>query len=67
MNPGHEDFPALLAEALDVLHAHADDPRDAAEALGCSPSQLIKLLKEEHRALAQVNERRRQAGRHPLR
>jgi RF-1 domain len=67
VNPEHEDFPALLAEALDALNAHGDDPREAAEALGCSPSQLIKLLKEEPRALAQLNERRRQAGRHLLR
>ena len=44
----------------------ATEPRDAAVALGCSPSQLIKLLKEEPRALAQVNERRRQAGLHTL-
>ena len=57
---------ALLAEALDVLHASGDDPRAAAEALGCSSSQLIKLLKEQPRALSQVNGRRRQAGRHPL-
>jgi hypothetical protein len=66
VNPEHEDFPALLAEALDVLHALGDDPRAAAEALGCSPSQLIKLLKEEPRAWVQFNARRRQAGRHPL-
>jgi hypothetical protein len=43
-----------------------DDPRDASERLGCSATQLVKLLREEPRALARVNERRRQAGRHPL-
>jgi hypothetical protein len=67
VNPEHEDFPALLAEALDALHAHGDDPRGASESLGCSATQLIKLLKEEPRALSQLNERRRLAGRHPLR
>lgn len=67
INPGHDDFPALLAEALDVLTAMDDDPRAASEALGCSATQLVKLLGEEPRALAPVNERRRQAGRHPLR
>jgi hypothetical protein len=67
VNPEHEDFPALLAEALDVLEARDDDPRAASEVLGCSATQLVKLLKEEPRALARVNERRRQAGRHPLR
>ena len=66
VNPEHEDFPALLAEALDVLDAVGDEPRAAAEALGCSPSQLIKLLKAEPRAWVQVNARRRQTGRHPL-
>jgi hypothetical protein len=67
INPGHDDFPALLAEALDVISAVEDDPRAASEILGCSATQLVKLLGEEPRALAAVNERRRQAGRHPLR
>ena len=66
MNPEHDDFPALLAEAMDVLQAMDDEPRAAAEALGCSATQLVKLLKEEPEALAQINGRRRQAGRHPL-
>jgi RF-1 domain len=66
VNPDHNDFPALLAETLDVLHACGDDAKAAALILGCSPSQLIKLLKEAPRALGLVNERRRQAGRHPL-
>lgn len=66
VNPEHEDFPALLAELLDVLQAVGDEPRAAADALGCSPSQLIKLLKAEPRAWVQVNVRRRQVGQHPL-
>lgn len=66
VNPDHVDFPALLAEALDILHAHSNDPKSAALALRCSPSQLIKLLKVTPRALILINERRRQAGQHPL-
>ncbi|MFI5458557.1 MAG: peptide chain release factor family protein [Isosphaerales bacterium] len=66
VNPHHHDFPALLAEALDVLHAGGDDAKAAALVLGCSPSQLIKLLKDAPRALGLINDRRRQAGRHPL-
>jgi hypothetical protein len=66
INPAHDDFPAVLAEALDVLAATASDPKRAAMALGCSPSQLIKLLKEEPRALTRLNDDRRQAGLHPL-
>jgi hypothetical protein len=67
VNPEHDDFPALLAEALDVLEEAESDPKRAADALGCSPSQLVKLLKEEPRAFAPINERRRQAGLHLLR
>ncbi len=60
INPEHEDFPALLAEALDVLAETGNDPRRAGLALGCSPSQLIKLLKNEPRALGMINDQRRQ-------
>jgi hypothetical protein len=56
-----------LAEALDVLEACEMDVRSASERLGCSPSQLIRLLKLEPAALALVNRRRGQAGLHPLR
>jgi hypothetical protein len=66
VNRRHDDFPALLAEALDVLFAGADDPKAAARLLGCSPSQLIRFLKEAPRAWGLINERRRTAGRHPL-
>jgi hypothetical protein len=66
INPEHDDFPALLAEALDVLAVTGNEPRRAALALGCSPSQLIKLLKDEPRCLGLVNDHRRQAGLHPL-
>jgi hypothetical protein len=67
INPRHEDYPALLAEALDVLCACGDEPKAAADELGCTPSQLIKLLKQSPRALGLVNESRRKAGRHLLR
>jgi hypothetical protein len=66
INPEHDDFPALLAEALDVLAETGHDPKRAAAALGCSPSQLIKLLKDEPRGFGVVNDHRRQAGLHPL-
>lgn len=66
VNSAHEDFPALLAEALDVLAASADDPKTAGAHLGCTPSQLVKFLKQEPRALASVNRRRAAAGQHEL-
>jgi hypothetical protein len=62
VNPSHDDFPALLAEALDRLDASRWDLRSAAAALGCTPSQLVKLLKDEPRALLLVNARRRALG-----
>lgn len=58
----HDDFPALLAEALDVMAASAMDAKVAARALGCTPSQLLKLLQQEPRAFLQVNHRRREQG-----
>lgn len=66
VNPEHDDFPALLAEALDVLAAHHFEPRSAADRLGCTPSQLIKLVKDEPRALRTLNDRRTALGLRPL-
>jgi len=63
----HDEFPALLAEALDVLAACDADVQRAAASLHCTPSQLTKFLKLEPRALAQTNARRRQIGLRPLR
>lgn len=67
VNPSHEDFPALLAEALDRIAAHQGEVKPAAEALRCTPSQLIKLLKKEARALVLVNRWRDGQGLGPLR
>jgi hypothetical protein len=67
INPQHEDFPALLAEALDVLAACDFDALRAAGLLECTPTQLVKLLKLEARALDDVNQQRRARHMHPLR
>jgi len=67
VSPAHDDFPALLAEALDVLTACEMDTRTAAEAMSITASQLTKFLKIEPNALAQVNEHRRKLGLHVLR
>ncbi len=67
VNPEHEDFPAILAEALDVLHLYEDDLPAAAEALRVSRSQLIKLLAKAPAALHALNQRRQQRGHKPLR
>ena len=63
----HSDFPALLAEALDAS-ADADwDVRRAADHLGCSTTQFVKLLQVEPSALQLVNGHRQKAGLRPLR
>ena len=66
VNSGHDDFPALLAEALDAVVRCGFDLKPASAFLGCSTSQLVKFLKVEPRALQQVNERRTQLGLHQL-
>ena len=67
INPAHDDFPALLAEALDALEAHEHDAKSAATALGCSATQLVGLLRDEPRALAMVNAERAAKGLHAYR
>jgi hypothetical protein len=67
VSPTHDDFPALLAEALDVLAAAEFDPKRAGETLACSASQLVKILKKEPRSLAEVNQQRQRRGDHLLR
>ena len=63
----HEDFPALLAEALDVLAASDADPKHSAARLTCTPSQLVRLLKLDPRALRLVNQWRSERKLHRLR
>ena len=58
LNAEHEDVPMLLAEALDVLASREYDPKSAGDVLGCSSSQLVKLLKLEPKSLVKVNQER---------
>lgn len=62
INPEHDDLPPLLAEALDVLEDRDLDTKAAGDVLSCSSSQLVKLLKVEPKALAQVNQGRAARG-----
>lgn len=66
LNPSHDDYPAMLAEALDFIDACGADVKAAAERLGVSPTQLIKLLKTAPRALQQVNDARKARHMHAL-
>jgi len=66
VNPTHDDFPAMLAEALDQLHDTGGQVAEAAQRLGCSGSQLTRFLKDEPVALKLVNTWREQGGHRPL-
>ena len=66
VSQSHGDFPALLAEALDVISACSADVKAAAESLQSTASQLIKFLKQEPRALQLVNEWREAKNLHRL-
>jgi hypothetical protein len=62
INASHDDFPAILAEALDAVYAADLEAKAAAQKLGCSSSQLVKLLQAEPRAIERINSRRREVG-----
>lgn len=66
MNATHDDYPALLAEALDNLWTCDLDPGRAAARLCCTPSQLVKLLKNHPPALVVLNAHRSAGNLHLL-
>lgn len=65
-NPAHHDFPALLAEAMDMIAACGLDAKKAAVRLCCSASQLVKLLKDHPPALEELNRQRAERDLHPV-
>ncbi len=62
----HDDFPALLAEALDWIAFFEFDLKQASEKLGLSTSQLVKFLKLDNRGMKLVNTGRAERGMHRL-
>lgn len=62
INPEHEDYPALLAEAMDVIVARRYDVAGAAGALGVTMSQLTRLIRHERHAFALINGGREAIG-----
>jgi len=62
LSEDHDDFPTLLAEALDVLATFDWNVVPASGALGISATQLVKLLRAEPRAFRKLNEARANAG-----
>lgn len=66
INEEHDDFPALISEALDWVW-WSEDVKAASEGLGVSTSQLVKLFAKEPAALRLVNDLRAASGLGPLR
>ena len=62
VSESHLDFPALLAEALDVLYHVNFEVTPAAEQLQISTSQLIRFLKRCPAAFRLLNQARQQRG-----
>jgi hypothetical protein len=62
INPNHQDYPALLAEAMDVIWARKFDVAGAAGVLGITMSQLAKLVRHERHAFSLVNQGRTDRG-----
>ena len=62
INPTHDDFPALVAEAFDQLHGTGWQIAPAAERLGVSRTQLVGLFRKAPAAWAALNAHRSAAG-----
>ena len=61
-NENHNDYPSLLAEALDAIDAKEYDVRRAAAALGCSTTQLVRFIAKNSEAWTSVNAERVSRG-----
>ena len=62
VNPRNRDYPALLAEALDVVGVCDFDVGGAAGKLGVTMSQLARLIRHDRPAFAWVNQGRKTRG-----
>jgi hypothetical protein len=58
----HDDYPALVAEAIDRLAMVGFEMRPAADPLGVSMSQLVKLFRHQPAAWVAINRLRSEAG-----
>jgi hypothetical protein len=57
-SPTHHDYPALLAEVLDVIADAGWDHSTAALRLDTTPSQVLKFVKDHPPAYARLNQER---------
>lgn len=62
----HDDYPALVAEALDTLQSYNFLMPPAAEALGVTSTQLSRLFRKDAAAWTLLNRQRTSVGLRPL-
>ena len=62
VNGEHADYPALLAESLDVLAQTDWNVSETAPLLRTTTSQLVRFWKKEPHALVRVNDERARRG-----
>ena len=66
ISAAHDDYPAVVAEALDHLAPAGGDLRPVAEALHVTPTQLANLFRREPAAWQRLASLRAEHGRPPL-
>lgn len=66
ISAGHDDYPALVAEALDQLQAHGFHIAPTAEVLGVSGTQLVGLLSKSPAGWVALKTHRAELGLPPL-
>lgn len=66
VSAGHQDFPALVSEALDQLQLATFEIPLAAEKLGVTGTQLVRLFKKSPAAWVALNRHRANLGLPPL-
>lgn len=62
ISASHDDYPALVAEALDQLQAHGFQITPTADALGVSGTQLGNLLRKSPVGWVALNKQRAKLG-----
>ncbi len=62
INEAHVDYPALLAESLDVLAQTDWNVSETAPLLSTTTSQLVRFWKKEPHAMVRVNDERARRG-----
>ncbi len=62
VSDSHEDFAALLAEAIDRLVVHGYQTSEAAKAMGVSTTSLVNLIAKSTEAMTLVNKERAARG-----